>query len=98
MDAWQGCSFAAGLFPLALLPAISAPIVRGQIARKAATARGEAGDGPGGTTQIDVDRRQRSPFVSGRHLATAVRAIAPRRPRALLRGVAVRAVLVGDPL
>src|SRR6266700_2630453 len=45
-----------------------------------------------------VDRRQRSQALSGRRLATAVCAIAPRRSRALLRGVAVRSLLVGHPL
>ena len=98
MDAWQGCRFAAGQFRPALLATASAPIVGDQIARKAATARGEASDGPGAAAQADVDRRQRSPPLSGRHLAAAVRAIAPRRSRALLRGLAVRAVLVGDAL
>ena len=65
---------------------------------KAATAGGEASDGPGAAAQADVDRRQRSPPLSGRHLAAAVRTTAPRRSRALLRGLAVRAVLVGDAL
>ncbi len=46
-------------------------------------------------TSIDVSD---PPPLSGRHLAAAVRAIAPRRSRALLRGLAVRAVLVGDAL
>ena len=68
------------------------------IARQAATARGEGSDGPGAAAQADVDRRQRSPALSGRHLAAAVRATAPRRSRALLRGLAVRALLVGDAL
>ena len=92
----------AGLPPassgLALLATASAPIVGVQIARQAATARGEASDGPGAAAQADVDRRQRSPPLSGRHLAAAVRATAPRRSRALLRGLAVRALLVGDAL
>ena len=92
----------AGLPPAgpgsALLATASAPIVGVQIARQAATARGEGSDGPGAAAQADVDRRQRSPPLSGRHLAAAVCATAPRRSRALLRGLAVRAVLVGDAL
>ena len=98
MDAWQGCRFAASRPRSALLAAASAPIVRVQIARQAATGRGEGSDGPGAAAQADVDRRQRSPPLSGRHLAAAVCATAPRRSRALLRGLAVRAVLVGDAL
>src|SRR5258708_509059 len=58
----------------------------------------ERSDGPGAAAQADLDRRQRSPSLSGRHLAAALRATAPRRSRALLRGLAVRALLVGDPL
>ena len=58
----------------------------------------ERSDGPGAAAQADLDRRQRSQAVSGRHLAAAVRATAPRRSRALLRGLAVRALLVGDTL
>src|SRR4029079_12349550 len=98
MDAWQGCRFAASRPRLALLVAASAPIVRVQIAREAATGRGEASDGSGAAAQADVDRRQRSPPLSGRHLAAVACATAPRRSRALLRGLTVRALLVGDAL
>ena len=45
-----------------------------------------------------IDRCQRSQALSGRHLAAAVCAVAPRRSRALLRGLAFRALLVGDAL
>src|SRR5437879_6730019 len=53
----------------ALLRAASAPIVEIWIARQAATATGEGSDGPGAAAQADLDRRQRSPALSGRHLA-----------------------------
>ena len=85
------------LLKSALLGAPSAPIV-GRIARQAATETGEGSDGTGAAAQADLDRRQRPPALSGRHLARAVCATAPRRSRALLRGFAFRAVLVGDPL
>src|SRR6059058_3951511 len=98
MDAWQGCSFAVSRRRLALLATASAPIVGVQIAREAANSTGEGSDGPRGAAQADVDRRQRSSSLSGRHLAAAVRTVAPRRSRASLRGLAVRAVLVGDAL
>src|SRR3984893_5444706 len=67
------------------------------IARQAATAIGERIDDPG-AAQADIDRRQRSPSVPGRHLAPALRTTPPRRSRALLRELSVRAVLVGDAL
>src|SRR5690349_2901067 len=97
MDAWQGCRFAASRSRSALLTTASAPIVRIRSARQAARTGGGS-DGPGTTARAGLDRRQRSPPLPERHLAAAVRTIAPRRSRALLRGLAVRAVLVGDTL
>src|SRR4249920_1505963 len=71
------------------------PYRQNRIALQAAAGQEEGNDGPGRAAQADVDRRQRPPFVSGRHLAAPFRATAPRRSRALLRGLAVWTVLVG---
>src|ERR1700761_1007434 len=61
-------------------------------------ATGERNDGPGGAKPAYLDRRQRSPALSGRRLAAVVCPVAPRRSRALLLGLALRTLLVGDAL
>src|SRR5437773_214827 len=60
----------------------------------------ERDDGPatGAAAPPCVDRCERPAPVPGRQLAGSFRATAPRRPGALLRGVAVRSLLVGDAL
>ena len=98
MDAWQGCRFAASQSRLGFTRDRICPYRPDPDRPSSGDETGEGSDGPGGSAQADVDRRQRSPPLSGRHLAAAVRATAPRRSRALLRGLAVRAVLVGDAL
>src|SRR5262245_53753469 len=87
-------------FAAALLADASHSIVSPEpIAGQAATAKGatrERDDGPGRgiAAQPRVNRRERPASLSERQLAAAVCAAAPRGPYSLLRGLAVRALLV----